>query len=260
MSPAAPHASGSPDNNPLRAKSGPRSRGIPPAPPSASRPASRTPPSLLLFSRVRLPVPETLEGNCTPARTASPLSSSPTSPTSRSGYPHGKFCARHLSHSLLLIDHSRRRGHPIRCASSRFHHQMPHHIFQVSRLLEDAQLPVRARPLIHDRVHVLHRAPASQIIQHVIHKLEQFRDQLPHRHFRFLPEIDQLPFNSITRRAPVVLFDQRPPVQPPAHIPGVEPVDLHHNRLCQRRNRHGFFHFRGHESGRSRGDCGVDTG
>src|SRR6266478_366332 len=46
--------------------------------------------------------------------------------------------------------------------------------------------------------------------------------------------------DSVSCRSPFVFFDQRAPVQPPAHIALVEPVQLYNDGLCKRRDGHRF--------------------
>src|SRR5438552_4894621 len=122
------------------------------------------------------------------------------------------------SFATPLIHGVCRRSTRLGDASARFGNQVPHHRFQIARFLIDAQLPVRTGAFAHDRVYVLDRTAAAQVIDDVIHQFQQFGNQLAHGHFGFLAKVDQLSFDAVARRAPLVLLDERAPVEPPAHI------------------------------------------
>src|SRR5215813_7521563 len=94
--------------------------------------------------------------------------------------------------------------------------------FQVTGLVIDAQLPFGAGSFAEDRVYVVDGAATSQVVDHVIHKLQELRNQRLHWHFGLFSEIDQLPFDAVTRRAPFVFFDQRTTINSPALIRGVK--------------------------------------
>src|SRR5882672_12122794 len=117
---------------------------------------------------------------------------------------------------------SARLGHP----TPRFRNQVAHDGLHVSRFLVHAQLAVCARAFIHDGVNIFNRAPATEVVHHIIHKFQQFGNQLPHRHFLFLAEVDQLSLDSVSCRPPFVFLDQTAPVKPPAHVALVQPVQL----------------------------------
>src|SRR2546421_12657175 len=51
-------------------------------------------------------------------------------------------------------------------------HDVPYDGLQIAGLLKHAHLPLRARSFVHDRVHVLHRAAAAEIVHHVIHEFQ----------------------------------------------------------------------------------------
>ena len=53
-------------------------------------------------------------------------------------------------------------------------------------------------PSLQDRVHVLDRLAALQLVDHVVHELEQLERELPHRHFGALAEVDQLAVDAPT--------------------------------------------------------------
>src|SRR6266513_279102 len=125
-------------------------------------------------------------------------------------------------------------------ARARFGNQMPDHRLQVAGLLIYAQLPVRAGAFVHDRVCIFDGAAAAQIIDDVIHKFQRFGNQLAHGHFGFLAEVNEFSINTVARRSPLVLFDDRAAVQPPAHVGLVEAVQLHNDGLGQRRDVHGL--------------------
>src|SRR5467141_3527428 len=126
-------------------------------------------------------------------------------------------------------------------ASACFGNKVPDHRLQVTRLLVHAQLPVRAGAFVHDRVDIFDRAAAAQVVDDVVHQFQQFGNQLVHGHFGFLAEVDQFSIDAVSRRAPLIFFDQCAPVQPPAQIALVEAVQLHNDRLCERGDGHGLF-------------------
>ena len=66
---------------------------------------------------------------------------------------------------------------------------------------------------------VLDFAPAIQLIDHIVHEFEIFEHQLARRHFLLLPEVDHLAFETVARRAPLVLHDQGAAVHPEPLVP-----------------------------------------
>src|SRR6266705_2147094 len=142
--------------------------------------------------------------------------------------------------------HSVRGGSPrLGDTCARFGNKVPDYRFQVARFLIYAQLPVRAGAFVHDGVHVFDGAAAAQVIDDVIHEFQQFGNQLAHGHFGFLAEVDQFSINAVSRRSPLVLFDERAAVQPPTHIALVEAVELHNDGLRERGDSHCFLYSRG---------------
>src|SRR5713226_7195678 len=87
--------------------------------------------------------------------------------------------------SLVIVSiHSVRGGSAwLGHAGAGLRNQMAHHRFQVTGLLKDPQLPVGARAFFQDGVDIFDGAAAPEVIHDVIHEFQQFRDELPHRHF-----------------------------------------------------------------------------
>ena len=67
-------------------------------------------------------------------------------------------------------------------------------------------------------MNVFDSAAASQVVHDVVHQFQQFRNQLPHVHFGFFAEVNQLAIDTVARRAPFILFNERTPIQPPALV------------------------------------------
>ena len=97
-------------------------------------------------------------------------------------------------------------------ALARLFDERPHDRAKVACLAIHRHLPLRARAVVQDLMHVAHFPPASQVVHHIVHEREQLESELAHRDFLPIPEVDQLAFEPPARRAPFVLFDQRPMV------------------------------------------------
>ena len=92
-------------------------------------------------------------------------------------------------------------------------------------------------------VHVL---AAAQLVDHVVHELDQLEGQIAHRHLGFLAEVDQIAVEAPARGAPLVLFDQRAAIQAEAHVLRVELVQLHDDGLRHGGDRNGVLDPRRH--------------
>src|SRR5207237_9237751 len=51
---------------------------------------------------------------------------------------------------------------------------------------------------------------SSDLIHHVVHQCQQFRNQPAHVHFCFFSEVNQLAIDAVARRAPFIFLDERP--------------------------------------------------
>src|SRR5215469_10269315 len=124
--------------------------------------------------------------------------------------------------SVIPSIHGGRRGSArLGHAGAGLRNQMAHDRFRVSCFAIDAELAVRAGAFLQDGVDVFDGAAASQVIHYVVHQLQQFRNQLPHVHFRFFSEVNQLAIDAVARRAPFIFLDERPAIEPPALVPCV---------------------------------------
>src|SRR5947209_644259 len=87
-------------------------------------------------------------------------------------------------------------------------------------------------------MHILNRATAAQFINHIVNEFKKFNGKLAHGNFSFLPKIDELSLDPITRGTPFIFFDKRTPVYAVAHVAGVKAMQLDHDGLSQRRDSH----------------------
>src|SRR5438046_225609 len=69
----------------------------------------------------------------------------------------------------------------VRPMADRLRRQQIDHRTHVAAVLEGVQLAIRARPFAKDRVHVVHRVPRAEVVDHVVDELEQLESQIPHR-------------------------------------------------------------------------------
>src|ERR1700730_9832297 len=143
--------------------------------------------------------------------------------------------------------HSVHRGGPrLHHSAAVLFHKVFHDSLQVARFLIDAELPLGAGALVQNGVHILDGAAAPQLIDRVSHEPQQLGSELAHGHFRLFAKVDQLAFDPVACRAPLVLFDERATIQPETHVSLIEPMQLDDDRLGERGDGHGLFHLRGH--------------
>ena len=74
----------------------------------------------------------------------------------------------------------------------------------------------------------------SEIIQHVIHKLQELANQIADGHLFLFAKIDQLAFQPVTHGAPFVFLNQRATVKPKAKILVDERIQFCDDCLKQR--------------------------
>src|SRR5688572_5934559 len=117
----------------------------------------------------------------------------------------------------------------------RFFDDVPDDGLEISRLAEDRELPIGARPFSQHRVDVLDLFPAAQIVDDIVQELEEFECERPHRDFDSLSKVDELAVDAPPRRPPFVLFNQRSPIQPESEVVRVEAMQLDDNRLAEGR-------------------------
>src|SRR6266566_2667498 len=79
---------------------------------------------------------------------------------------------------------------------------------RVAAVFQHAELPVGARSLRQDRVHILDRLSRAKLVDDVVHELEQLEREVAHRHLGLLAEVDQLAIDPVADRPPLVLGDQ----------------------------------------------------
>src|SRR5580692_6887189 len=118
------------------------------------------------------------------------------------------------------------RGSPMLGDAARFRDQMFYHRLQVTGLLIDTQLTLRAGAVFENGVNIFDGAAAAKIVDDIIDKIEQFEGEFAHGDFRLFAEIDQLAFDPIASGAPLVLFNQGTPVEAVALIAFVEAMEL----------------------------------
>src|SRR5437588_379879 len=87
-------------------------------------------------------------------------------------------------------------------------HHVIDHTFQVSRLLEDAQLSIGAGAVLQHAVNVSDFFPAIELVHNVVDELKVFKDKIALGDLAFFSEVDQFSADAVTRRAPLVLHDK----------------------------------------------------
>src|SRR5687767_284610 len=108
---------------------------------------------------------------------------------------------------------------------------------QVARLAVHAQLAIGAGAIAENRPDIFDLAPAAQLVDDVVHELEQLDGEVAHRHFLPASEVDQLAVESPARGPPLVLFDQPAVIDAESEITAPELVQLHDDRLRKGRDR-----------------------
>src|SRR5262245_63701991 len=93
-------------------------------------------------------------------------------------------------------------------AGAGFLDQPLHDRSQVARFPVDLELAIRTGALDQNLAHVFEGAPAAQLVDDVVHELEQLAGEIAHRHFLALPEVDQPSVDPVSGGAPLVLFDE----------------------------------------------------
>src|SRR6185503_13884791 len=73
-----------------------------------------------------------------------------------------------------------------------------------------------------------------QRIEHVVNNVEQLQNQVAHRHFLLLTEIDHLAVETPTHCAPLVFLNQHAPVKAETEVLFNQHVELRDDRLKQR--------------------------
>src|SRR5438105_1888097 len=122
-------------------------------------------------------------------------------------------------------------------ALARFLDDRLHDGAQIARVAVHVHLTLGAGAVGENPLHVFDLAPAPQIADDVVDELEQLEREIAHRHLAPLAEVDQLAVDPPARGAPFVLLDERAVVAAEAEVPLAEPVQLHDDRLRERRDR-----------------------
>src|SRR5256885_5632504 len=122
-------------------------------------------------------------------------------------------------------------------ALPRFLDDRLHDRAQVAGVPVHVHLALRARAVGQDLLHVLHLAPAPQIVHDIVDELDELEREIAHRHLAPLAEIDQLAIDPPARGAPLVLLDQRAMIAAEAEVALAEAKQLHDDRLRERGDR-----------------------
>src|SRR5439155_838392 len=123
----------------------------------------------------------------------------------------------------------------LRHARQRLPREVVDHGVEVPGLLPDAQLPVRARALTHDRLEVGDLATRAELVDDVIDKLEELDREVAHRHLALDAEVDEVRVHAPAHRAPLVLLDERGRVLPETEVPVAQHEELRADRLDEGR-------------------------
>src|SRR3954468_495271 len=114
---------------------------------------------------------------------------------------------------------------------------LKHHVIddtlEVSSLLEYAQLAVCAGTVLQHAVNVSDFFPAIEFVDHIIHKLEIFEDEIAFADLTLLAEVDELAADTVTRSAPLIFHNESAAVLTKTLIARVQLVQLHYSRLDQ---------------------------
>src|SRR5882672_8348041 len=109
----------------------------------------------------------------------------------------------------------------------------------------NAELAVGAGSHLHNLTNVTYFCPGIELVEYVIDKGQVFLQQLAHRNFLLLAEVDNLSVDAVAGRPPLVFHDQSAAVEAEALVLLVELVELDHRGLDQRGQRYGFFYAHG---------------
>ncbi len=130
-------------------------------------------------------------------------------------------------------------GHSRAC----FRNDIAHHGLEIAGFLVNTQLAVSAGAFVHDGADIFNSVAAAEIVDDVINKLEQFMNEFARGDFRFLAKVNELAFDAVASRAPLVLFDEGAAIQSPAHVALVEAMKLDDDGLAESGDGDGFIHF-----------------
>src|SRR3984957_434241 len=108
-------------------------------------------------------------------------------------------------------------------------------------LLEFAALPLGARAAVENCADRCHRLAAAQFIHAVINEGQILENQLALVYLCFLAKVDQLAFQAITHRAPLVFHQQGSAVLAPIVIAGVQLPQFAGGGLDERSDSDGLF-------------------
>src|SRR5580700_7454186 len=82
--------------------------------------------------------------------------------------------------------------------------------------------------------------PAFELVDDVVHELQQLLDEVAHRNLSLATEVDQLAVDAVAHCPPLVLGDQVRHVPPEAEVVPPQLQHLRTYRLRQRRQANGF--------------------
>src|SRR5436190_1645357 len=100
------------------------------------------------------------------------------------------------------------------------------HVAQIAALFECGELAVGAGIAAHDLPRVVDIGAGAELVDDVVDEFQQLVEQLAERHFLSLSEVDERSAHAKSRRALLVLIEQRPAVEAPTHVLRVEPPEL----------------------------------
>src|SRR6185369_4685770 len=86
-------------------------------------------------------------------------------------------------------------------AELRFLNEIVDDVAKIFPFFKRHELTISADPMLYDLASVIHLFARTEFVDDIIHELEQFIEKQAERHLFPLSEIDQLAFDSETRRA-----------------------------------------------------------
>ena len=118
---------------------------------------------------------------------------------------------------------------------------------EASGLSKRRELPVGARALLEDLEGVLDLLPAPELVHDIREEpVDQLLDHVTSRPLGFLAEIEQLAFDAVANRPPLVFFDERERIDAERHVVTAQPPEFGDERLEDRRDAHCLIDPRAH--------------
>src|SRR5258708_591344 len=127
-------------------------------------------------------------------------------------------------------------------------HQKLRHRVDTAGSLIDGNLAVCPRSLgiIKQDAQVVDLAPAAQVIQHIIHEVQQLPNSIAHAEATALYEVDELRIQTMTYYAPLILIDEIARQHMRRHPALMQPCQFCNECLAERCNGDGILKRGGH--------------